>query len=82
MKNFSFKSFVSGIVVSAVVLVPVLTSAASTQTIEAIFGKVKLVINGVNIDKETLLYNGTTYLPLRDVGTAIGAEVDLSLIHI
>lgn len=76
MKNFSFKSFVSGIVVSAVVLVPVLTSAASTQTIEAIFGKVKLVINGVNIDKETLLYNGTTYLPLRDVGTAIGAEVN------
>lgn len=76
MKKFSFNSFISGVLVAVVILVPVLTFAAGTQTIEAIFGKIKLVVNGQNIDDETLLYNGTTYLPIRAIGNAIGADVN------
>lgn len=34
------------------------------------------MVNGQNIDNETLLYNGTTYLPIRAIGEAIGAEVN------
>ncbi|MDO4301126.1 MAG: stalk domain-containing protein [Clostridia bacterium] len=75
MKRFSVMSFISGVLTASVVLVPVLTFASGTQTIEAIFGKIKLVVNGQNINNETLLYNGTTYLPIRAIGEAIGAEV-------
>lgn len=76
MKNFSIKSFITGVLVTTVVIVPTLTLAASTQTIEAVFGKISLIVNGTAVNQETLLYNGTTYLPIRAVGDAIGATVD------
>lgn len=49
--------------------------AYNTQVIEAVFGKVNLVVNGNAVDKETLLYNGTTYVPLRAAGEALGMAV-------
>lgn len=49
--------------------------AYNTQIIEAVFGKVNLVVNGNAVDKETLLYNGTTYVPLRAAGEALGMAV-------
>lgn len=75
MKNFSFKSFISGVLVSTVVLVPALSFGANSQTIDVIFGKIKLIVNGNNINENTLLYNGTTYLPIRAIANAIGADV-------
>lgn len=76
MRKFSFKSFVSGVLVSTVVLVPALTFASNSQSIDVIFGKIKLIVNGKTLNKDTLLYNGTTYLPIRAVGEALGASVD------
>lgn len=76
MKRFSIMSFISGGLIASIVLVPVLTFASGTHTIEAIFGKIKLVVNGQNINNETLLYNDTTYLPIRAIGEAVGAEVN------
>lgn len=75
MKNFSFKSFISGVLVSTVVLVPALSFGASSQTINVIFGKIKLVVNGNSVNESSLLYNGTTYLPIRAIANAIGANV-------
>ena len=75
MKNFSFKSFISGVLLSTVVLVPALSFGANSQTIDVIFGKIKLIVNGNNINENTLLYNGTTYLPIRAIANAIGADV-------
>ncbi|MDO5389063.1 MAG: stalk domain-containing protein [Clostridia bacterium] len=75
MKKFSVKSFISGVVFASA-LMPVLTLAAGTQQIEAVFGKVQLIINGVKVNAETLLYNGTTYLPIRSVGDSLSAKVE------
>lgn len=49
--------------------------AATTQSITGVFGKVKLVVAGKAIDQETLLYNGTTYVPIRAAATALNKEV-------
>lgn len=45
------------------------------RTIEAIFGEVKIVVNGKLLNNETLLYDGTTYVPLRAVSEALGQKV-------
>lgn len=77
MKNFSFKSFTAGILTAVAVMTPVLAiGAANSQTIDVIFGKIKLTVNGNAINEDTLLYNGTTYLPIRAVGKALNAEVN------
>ena len=76
MKNFSFKSFISGVLLSTVVLVPALSFGANSQTIDVIFDKIKLIVNGYNINENTLLYNGTTYLPIRAIANAIGADTN------
>lgn len=70
------KKFVAGIIVSCVLISTGTAFAESvTKTIEAKFGQVKLVVNGENVEKETLLYNGTTYLPLRDTADALNMDV-------
>lgn len=75
MKKFSFKSFIAGALTSAIILTPIISVASNTQSIDVIFGKIKLIVNGVEVKKDTLLYNGTTYLPVRAVGEALNAEV-------
>ena len=47
-----------------------------TRNIEAVFGRILLTVNGQNVDRETLLYDSTTYLPLRVVAEMIGYDVD------
>lgn len=75
MKKFSLKSFIAGAVFTSVIMVPIISTASATQTVEAIWGKIKLSINGNSVDGGTLLYNGTTYIPIRNIADAIGAEV-------
>ena len=76
MKKFSFKSYMAGILTAITVMTPILAvGAVSSQTIDVIFGKIKLIVNGNAINEDTLLYNGTTYLPIRAVGKALNADV-------
>lgn len=75
MKKFSLKSFITGAILASALMIPVMSLAAGTQTVEAILGKIKLNINGSTVSGETLLYNGTTYVPIRSVSDAIGADV-------
>ncbi len=75
MKGLSLKSFITGAVFASAIVVPIAAFASGTQTVEAVLGKIKLTINGSAISGETLLYNGTTYVPIRNIADAIGAEV-------
>ncbi len=76
MKKFSFKSYTAGILTAIAVMTPVLAAgAANSRTIDVIFGKIKLIVNGNAVNEDTLLYNGTTYLPIRAIGTALNADV-------
>lgn len=70
------KKFLAGFMSGILIMSSTLVFAETTQTIQAIFGRVKLVVDGKAVDKETLLYNGTTYVPLRAAAEALGKEVN------
>jgi flagellar biosynthesis/type III secretory pathway protein FliH len=52
-------------------------AAEGTQALKAIFRNIKIVVNGNVLvsDKEPFIVDGTTYVPLRLVGEAIGGDV-------
>ncbi len=72
----TFKGFIVGFLSAALIAAPILSYAEGGQNIEAFFNRVKLIVNGQPSASETLLYNGTTYVPLRAVTENLGAKVD------
>lgn len=70
-----FLSFVTGFVIASILLTSTLAFAETRQLIEAVFGSVKLVVDGKPVPQETLLYNGTTYVPIRAAAEALNKEV-------
>ncbi|MBE6682390.1 MAG: copper amine oxidase N-terminal domain-containing protein [Ruminococcaceae bacterium] len=85
MKRFSRTKRVFS-VVCCVLLLAGLCFAAGTKRVEKIdvvYNDVKIVVDGKTIDPkdangnpvEPFIYNGTTYLPVRAVGEAVGKEV-------
>ncbi|MBQ3055636.1 MAG: hypothetical protein IJC88_05990 [Oscillospiraceae bacterium] len=81
MKN-TLKGYLIG-VLSTVLLLGSVAYAANTKTIEAFYNNIKIYVDGVKIEPkdatgktvEPFIYNGTTYLPVRAVGEAIGKTV-------
>jgi hypothetical protein len=71
----SIRIYVAGLLTSALILSGTLAFAETTQMIEAVFGRVKLVVNDESIEQETLLYNGTTYVPLRAAAEVLEKEL-------
>lgn len=69
------KRFICGIIIGAILSGSVCAFAYSEETINAIFGKIKLFVDGKEVVRETLLYNGTTYVPLRDAAEMLGKAV-------
>lgn len=81
------KGFITGIIFSLLLsLFTVSTFAAPLgKKIEVFFNNIKLVVDGQKVEFgkddngnriEPFIYNGTTYLPIRAVGEAIGKTVD------
>lgn len=70
----TFKGFILG-----AILVTILTSTALgagvRKTIEVSFNTVNLTVNGKKVDADTILYKGTTYVPLRAAAEMLGKEV-------
>lgn len=71
------KSIFIGLIILCVILfsTPVLASSIK-KTIEVIYNSVNLEVNGQKIKADNILYNGTTYVPLRAVADALGKDVD------
>ena len=82
MKN-TLKSYFLGFLSAAVLVSGVTYAASATKTIEALYNNIKIYVDGIKIDPkdvtgntvEPFIYNGTTYLPVRAVGEAIGKTV-------
>ncbi|MCD8239503.1 MAG: NPCBM/NEW2 domain-containing protein [Clostridiales bacterium] len=84
MKKFNFKGiicgFMAGVMVTAAI--PVL-AYNGTKTISAAFKNIKIYIDGAELTPrdasgnvlEPFIYNGSTYLPIRAVGEAVGKSV-------
>lgn len=69
------KGFVLGVVFMLVISNTVLGDGIK-KTIEIAFNSIKLEVNGKKIDADNILYNGTTYVPLRKAAELLGKEVD------
>ena len=65
---------ISAIMLAA--LITITSYGATERTINAIFGKIKLNVNGKQLSQETLLYNGTTYVPIRTISENMGMTVN------
>ena len=82
MKN-TLKGYLIGVLSTALLLGTVCYAASNTKTIEALYNNIKIYVDGVKIAPkdangntvEPFIYNGTTYLPVRAVGEAIGKTV-------
>ena len=46
------------------------------QQINVVLNSVNVEINGEKLDSSSILYNGTTYLPLRKIAEAVGKDVE------
>lgn len=86
MKKERTQGFVSGILASALVFSLVGTAAATigSRTLTADYNDIKIELNGQQLTPtdaagnpvEPFAVNGTTYLPVRAVGNALGMDVD------
>ena len=85
MKRFRLNaiSFVAGLLVMAIILSAGMAFAATTRDISVIFRDIQLFVNGQLVTPrdaqgnvvEPFIFDGTTYLPVRAVGDALGLDV-------
>ena len=71
------KAAVIGLVCAMALGTCTVSAANGTKNISATFRNIKIVVDGkeVSTSAEPFIYNGTTYLPIRAVGEAVGKEV-------
>ena len=85
MKRWNLKSFVLGALAAALVMCVVIPAMAATvKTTELYYNDIKIRLNGeIIVPKdgngkpvEPFIIDGTTYLPLRAIASALGLNVD------
>ncbi len=77
------QGFIAGITIGALLTGGTVFAKTGSEYIEAVYNNIKIYVDGVKIDPkdsngskvEPFIYNGTTYLPVRAVGEAIGKTV-------
>lgn len=86
MKKERTKGFVSGVAASVLVFSLVGTAAATigSRTLTADYSNIKIIVEGIPVTPtdangtavEPFAVNGTTYLPVRAIGNALGMDVE------
>lgn len=77
------KGFIAGIIIATLMFSLVFATPVE-QTIKILYNNIKIYVDGKLVSPkdangnpvEPMIYNGTTYLPVRAVGQAIGKEVN------
>lgn len=69
------RGFVTGILFSIIVFVGAVATAESLRQIDVSFNTIKLQINGQPVVADNILYNSTTYIPLRVTAELLDKEV-------
>ncbi len=69
------RSFIAGVIVTVMLLSTAVFSQGVKQTIEVIFNYVNIEVNGKKVEADNILYDGTTYVPLRAVAEMLDKEV-------
>ena len=74
---------IAGVLIGSMLTSGMVFAKSGTEMIEALYNNIKIYVDGVKIEPkdatgkvvEPFIYNGTTYLPVRAIGEAIGKEV-------
>lgn len=69
------KGFIVGVILTAMFMSTVVFADSAKETIEVLFNKVNISVNGENVEAKNIAYNGTTYVPLRAIAEMMGKEV-------
>jgi len=72
MKKLSY--FTAGFLCAVIIMISV--PVAAQQQVSVLHGAISVLVNGVNIGSDTLLFNDRTYVPLRYISESFGADVD------
>lgn len=67
-----YKKMVSGILVGALIAISIPTLA---ETVDVVFNKIKITVNGNKVDADNVLINGKTYVPLRAISEILNKDV-------
>ncbi len=59
----------------SILLLTIVFAGGSKKNIEVLINSVNLTVNGNKVNAETILYNGTTYVPLRTTAEMLDKEV-------
>jgi len=70
------RAFIAGIIITIMLLSSVALADNLKQTIEVVFNSINITVNGEKVEADNILYNGTTYVPLRAVAEMLGKEVE------
>ena len=71
----TLKTFVAGILCGAVLFsIPALANSVK-EMIEVTLNTITVAVNGTKVEGENILYNDTTYVPLRKVAEMLGKDV-------
>lgn len=77
------QGLIIGVLIGAIMTNGMALGKSGTEIIEALYNNIKIYVDGVKIEPkdatgknvEPFIYNGTTYLPVRAIGEAIGKKV-------
>jgi len=75
-KKSNIANLLVGILIGCVITTSSTVYGADTfQSIQVVFNKVNLSVNGQNVASDNILYNGTTYVPMRTIANMLGKDV-------
>lgn len=77
------KGFTLGVIAASIAAGSIAYARTGSEFIEAVYNDIKIYVDGILINPkdpdgnavEPFIYNGTTYLPVRAVGEAVGKQV-------
>jgi len=75
LNRHNLGGFFVGFAFALIAMSTITVLADNLSQIDVSLGKVKLMVHGNSIDRETILFNGTTFVPLRAVAEVLDQEV-------